>query len=186
MASIIYLTIEQSYLSSSDPRYCSSRIVGPEQEREPSNRTDAFLRRTYVSKQRISPIPSSSENPLLAFDPGHITFILDPTPPVMLVACLALGCAISSFAYRRQDHDRYQAPLFILAITAATFSGLALDVNSDIIMLGLIPWAVCAAMAASTGLHWFLRSFSDRVRKCSTTVYCCGLGEKVGFGGEEV
>ncbi|TVY57898.1 hypothetical protein LCER1_G001438, partial [Lachnellula cervina] len=108
-------------------------------------------------RQRTNPISipttsssSSPETPLLAFNPGHMPFILDPSPPLMLAACLALGCAISSFAYRRQEHDRYQAPIFILAITAATLCGLLLDVGSDVVMLGLIPWAVCVAMGAST------------------------------------
>lgn len=101
----------------------------------------------------------------------------------MLAACLALGCAISSFAYRRQEHDRYQAPIFILAITAATLCGLLLDVGSDVVMLGLIPWAVCVAMGASTGVHCLLRWVGFEGAGMRRRVYCCEVGEKVVLGG---
>lgn len=99
----------------------------------------------------------------------------------MLVACLTVGCAISSFAYRRQDGDRYQAPIFVFAVTAATISGLALDVNANIVMLALIPWALFGAMILSTGVHWFVRRFG-RARFSRT--YCCELGEKGGLVGQ--
>lgn len=93
----------------------------------------------------------------------------------MLGACLFLGCAISSFAYRRQDGDRFQAPIFVFAITAATISGLAMEVNANIVMLALIPWALCGSMILSTGVHWLLRRCS---RGNYSRTYCCELGEK--------
>jgi hypothetical protein len=75
----------------------------------------------------------------------------------MLGSCLVLGCSISSFAYRRQESDRFQAPVFALAITIALTAGIAFGVNADLILLGLIPWALCFAMGASVVLHAFLR-----------------------------
>ncbi|KAF4632761.1 hypothetical protein G7Y89_g5360 [Cudoniella acicularis] len=106
----------------------------------------------------------------LQTDCGHITFIFDPSPAVMLGACIVEGCAISSFAFRRQAHDRYQAPIFVFAITAATISGLALGINANVIMLGVIPWAVFLSMVLSTILHWFLRRY---FRAKSTERHCC-------------
>jgi len=197
MGSKLHLTIEQSRSSSRYPTHSSSRTRGPISP----NRADAFLRSNctppalatcwemlivsfcslitasytlHNELRRISPTSSSGEQ-ILAFDPGHATFIFDPSPTVMLGACLALGCGISSFAYRRQESDRYQAPIFVFGITAATISGLALDVNANIIMLALIPWALCGAMILSTGVHWFLkRCFRSRYSR----TYCCELGEK--------
>jgi len=197
MGSVLYLTIEQSHSSSRCSNLSPRMTTGP----DAPDRTDDFLRKNctppalatcwemlissfcslittsytlHNELRRIGPIPNSHE-PSLAFDPGHITFIFDPSPTVMLAACLALGCAISSFAYRRQEGDRYQAPIFVFAITAATISGLALNVNANLIMLGLIPWALCGAMIFSTGVHCFLRMFS---RARLTRTYCCELGEK--------
>jgi hypothetical protein len=111
---------------------------------------------------------------------GHFEWILDPPPALMLFACLVLGCSISSFAYRRQDGDRYQTPIFVLAITSATIFGLALGVNSNIIMLGVIPWALCLAMIGSVATHWLIRRCSrDRV-VTYTEIHCCQQGEKEG------
>jgi len=91
----------------------------------------------------------------------------------MLGSCLALGCSISSFAYRRQEGDRYQALIFGLAITAATIFGLVLKVNPNLIMLGLIPWALCCSMIFSTAFHWLLRRCSGKRRYVG-----CGSDEK--------
>ena len=82
----------------------------------------------------------------------------------MLASCLILGCAISSFAYRRQEQDRYQNPIFILAITAASIFGLGMGVNTNLIMLGLIPWALCFSMVFSCTVHWLVRRCSPRPR----------------------
>ncbi len=93
----------------------------------------------------------------------------------MLGACLVLGCSISSFAHRRQQGDRYQSLIFVLAITQCTIFGLVLGVNANLIMLGLIPWALCVAMIYSVAVHWL-------VRRCRRDVYlklhCCEMGEK--------
>jgi len=110
---------------------------------------------------------------VLAFDPGHFSLILDPPPALMLFCCLALGCSISSFCYRRQEDDAFQTPIFVLAITGATIFGLGMGVSSNLIMLGLIPWACCFAMVFSTTLHWLVRRCSRR-----TSVLVCQIDEK--------
>jgi hypothetical protein len=96
----------------------------------------------------------------------------------MLGSCLLLGCSISSFAYRRQEDDHYQTPIFVLAITAASIFGLSLGINANMIMLGLIPWALCFSMVFSTAVHWLVRRCSG---KRSYIVY--ELDEKEAFPG---
>ncbi|KAG0650843.1 hypothetical protein D0Z07_2281 [Hyphodiscus hymeniophilus] len=97
-----------------------------------------------------------------AFDPGYCSFILDPSPVLMLVFCIVLGCSVSSFCYRHQEQDRAQAPIFIFTVvTAATF-GLELRISANVIMLELIPWVLCFSMVFSTAVHWLLRRCSKR------------------------
>ena len=56
--------------------------------------------------------------------PGWIFYVscgFQLLPPAwMLAACLLLGCYVSSSIYRRQDEHSFQAPVFALAILAAT------------------------------------------------------------------
>jgi hypothetical protein len=122
--------------------------------------------------------PSSSEfqfHILPEHDEGYFAFILDPPPALMLGACLLLGCSISSFAYRRQRDDHYQTPIFALSVVAATVSGLALGVSTNLIMLGLIPWSLCTAMVVSVIAHWGVRRCG---RRDYTVINCCEVGEK--------
>jgi hypothetical protein len=80
----------------------------------------------------------------------------------MLSSCLVLGCAVSSFIYRRQEKDRYQTLIFVVAITAASTIGLASGVCANLVMLGLIPWALCLSMLFSSILHWLVKRYSRR------------------------
>jgi hypothetical protein len=91
----------------------------------------------------------------------------------MLSSCLILGCAISSFAYRRQEQDKYQTAIFIIAIGGASAAGLILRVDANLIMLGLIPWALCLAMIISSSLHWLLKSYNSH-----QTNICCDINKK--------
>jgi uncharacterized membrane protein YfcA len=104
---------------------------------------------------------------MLAFEPGYFSVILDPSPAVMLIFCIIIGCAVSSYCYRRQEEDRFQAPIFALLIVIATTLGFGLRVNANLIMLGLVPWALCFSMVASTAVHWLVR----RCNKKSYRVY---------------
>ncbi|PVH89404.1 hypothetical protein DL98DRAFT_101414 [Cadophora sp. DSE1049] len=111
-----------------------------------------------------------------AIDTSYFAFMLDPSPTLMLFACLILGCSISSFAYRRQREDVYQSLIFILAITISTIFGFTLGINANLIMLGLIPWALCFAMMCSVTIHWAVRR---RTRGTYTRIQCCEIGEKL-------
>ena len=110
-----------------------------------------------------------------ALDHSYFAIILNPSAALMLFACLLIGGSISSFAYRRQREDVYQSLIFVLAITISTIFGLSLGMNANLIMLGLIPWALCFAMMCSVAIHW-------AVRRCTCRLYariqCCEIGEK--------
>jgi hypothetical protein len=72
----------------------------------------------------------------------------------MLAACLVLGCSVSSFVYRRQDRDPAQAAVFLMFIIWAVVLGRAgLGASANLVMLGCVPWALCAAMPASAAVH---------------------------------
>ena len=115
----------------------------------------------------------SHADPELAFDPGHFSFFLNPSPAVLLGSCLILGCSISSFAYRHQENDKYQTPIFVVAIAAVSIFGFALGINVNLIMLGLFPWALCIAMILSTCVHCLARYCRRR-----KSYVVCGLDEK--------
>ena len=83
--------------------------------------------------------------------------IVDPSPALMLSCCLILGCSVSSFIYRRQEHDQFQTPFFVLVTTFAVTFGIGMHLHSNLIMLALIPWALCFAMITSSLGHWVLR-----------------------------
>lgn len=125
------------------------------------------------NKQGI--ISRGAESQTIFIDTSYFAFILNPSPTLMLFACLILGCSISSFAYRRQQKDRYQSLIFVLAITTSTIFGLSLGINANLIMLGLIPWALCFAMACSVAVHWAVRRCT---RGTYTRIQCCEIGEK--------
>ena len=104
--------------------------------------------------------PDDTELRIQAFDPGHFSFVLDPSPALVLVFCVVLGCSVSSFCYRNQGQHRFQALIFVLATIAAINLGFGLGVNANLILLGLIPWAMCFSMLFSTAIHWLVRRCS--------------------------
>lgn len=87
-----------------------------------------------------------------------LSWIFDPKPGVMLVACLVYGYSISSYSYKRQHDDKYQTGIFVLAICGACSIGAALGESANVIMLGYIPWAVCLAVLLSGFVHWIMRT----------------------------
>jgi hypothetical protein len=106
-----------------------------------------------LSEQGIS--LSNFEQQILAFDLGHFSFILGPPFVVFFVFCLVLGRSVASFTYRRHQ-DEFQIPIFLLIIIATPTMGWALGINANLIMMVLIPWGLCFAMAFSCILRWLL------------------------------
>ncbi|KAK1834827.1 hypothetical protein QBC39DRAFT_342961 [Podospora conica] len=85
-------------------------------------------------------------------------FLLYPSPGLMLCCCLVFGCCVSSFAHRRQDEDGLQLVVFTVFLAGAVVVGYALEASANLILLGFIPWAMCAAMATSLSGHHLYRT----------------------------
>ncbi|KAJ2902563.1 hypothetical protein MKZ38_000393 [Zalerion maritima] len=84
--------------------------------------------------------------------------IVNPSPALVLASCLVLGCSVSSFIHRRQDHDPAQTAVFATFVVFAVVLGRAgLGANANFIVLGCVPWALCAAMPVSLAVHFFTR-----------------------------
>ena len=58
----------------------------------------------------------------------------------------------------------FQAPIFVILITAAVIASLSWGVNANIQLLLVLPWTVCSAMIGSAMIHWLYR-------RCSLTIY---------------
>ncbi|ORY66213.1 uncharacterized protein BCR38DRAFT_429612 [Pseudomassariella vexata] len=95
----------------------------------------------------------------------HLDFITDPSPGLMLGSCVVLGCCLSSFAHRRQDEDRYQTGIFVTLAIWAVLLGRGVGASYNMITLGFVPWALCAAMLLSFGGHSVGRWLVGRRRK---------------------
>lgn len=82
---------------------------------------------------------------------------LSPSPGVMFTSSLVLGCCVSSFLYRHQKDDSYQALVFTSAIIGSVVVGQIAGADLDLILLGFLPWALCTAMFLSVCGHALLR-----------------------------
>lgn len=68
----------------------------------------------------------------------------------MLASSLTLGCTLSSWAHRRRARgDLYQGPVFAVWAAWAICVGAGLGCSADAVILGLVPWALCAAAVCS-------------------------------------
>jgi len=53
-----------------------------------------------------------------------------------------------------------------------------MGVNANVIMLGVIPWALCLAMIGSVATHWLIRRCSRDRNIIYTEIHCSEQGEK--------
>jgi hypothetical protein len=67
------------------------------------------------------------------------------------------GCSISSYSYKRQNVDKYQNTILVLAIFASCAIGTLLGESSTLILLGYVPWAICIGVLLSAFYHWVKR-----------------------------
>ncbi|KAF7895330.1 hypothetical protein EAF00_007144 [Botryotinia globosa] len=112
------------------------------------------------------------------FNSGSLGVILDPYALSLLVSCVLLGCSISSFTHRRQGHDRCQSLILAFAILTATTIGFGLGIDSNLIMLGFVPWALILAMVLSVFVHWTVRRHR-RPRNCPGMFFLETIGKSV-------
>lgn len=82
---------------------------------------------------------------------------LGPSSGVMFTSCLVLGFCVSSFIYRHQKDDQYQALVFTSAIVGSVISGKIAGAGLNLILLGFLPWSLCTAMFLSICGHALLR-----------------------------
>ncbi|KAI0541170.1 hypothetical protein GGR58DRAFT_58460 [Xylaria digitata] len=90
----------------------------------------------------ISPLPSSISHGML------------------LVSCLVLGCCVSSYRHRMQGREPYQGIFFLVWIVWVSLVGLGAGCEVDTVVVGMVPWALVAAMLSSyfghTGGQWLM------------------------------
>lgn len=95
---------------------------------------------------------------------------LNPSPGVMFTSSLVLGCCVSSFLYRHQNDDPYQALVFASAIVGSVMFGQFAGADLDLLLLGFVPWALCTAMFLSVCGHALLRWMGTRSRAENTAM----------------
>ncbi|KAI5867049.1 hypothetical protein GGS23DRAFT_303028 [Durotheca rogersii] len=86
------------------------------------------------------------------------------SPGLALGSCLVLGCCLSSYAHRRRDQDQYQTIVFAIWIVWAVWVGWGIGTSADVVTLGIVPWALCAAMLSSFVGHLGARWLATRAR----------------------
>ncbi|KAI1465713.1 uncharacterized protein F4812DRAFT_461407 [Daldinia caldariorum] len=107
-------------------------------------------------------IDSHGQNLLRAV---RLDLLLKNVPPgLALGSCLILGCCLSSYTHRRRDRDPYQPLVFAAWIIWAVFIGWGTGISANVVTLGVIPWASCAAMLSSFFIHVGARWVTNRER----------------------
>jgi hypothetical protein len=110
-------------------------------------------RSTYPMPHADRPIQVNDSNVI-----GHVlAHIHHPAPKLVLVAALGFGCCVSSFVYRRQGEDPFQVLVFALIVGTAATVAYGAGASSDMMLLGYMPFAACAAMSISVFGHAMFR-----------------------------
>ncbi|KAH9994167.1 hypothetical protein F4779DRAFT_623371 [Xylariaceae sp. FL0662B] len=98
----------------------------------------------------------SGSSPLLTRDIIRlirVEFLTHISPGLALGSCLVLGCCLSSYTHRRRCQDQYQIIVFVTWIAWAICVGWGIGASADMVTLGIVPWALCAAMPSSFATH---------------------------------
>lgn len=91
-----------------------------------------------------------------------MSILTDLSPSYMLGSCVILGCCVSSFAHRRQDHDKFQSIIFVAMVLWGVTVGRGMGISANLITLSLVPGALCTAMIMSFSGHEFARWLVNR------------------------
>ncbi|KAK6863720.1 hypothetical protein PG995_000248 [Apiospora arundinis] len=92
-------------------------------------------------------------------------FLTHPGPGTALGSCLLMGFSVSLYVSRRQEKDRYQSLVFLVATTWAVILGKRLGTSANMMALGIVPWALCFAMFLSFAGHALVRELSGRSKR---------------------
>jgi hypothetical protein len=91
-----------------------------------------------------------------------VDFLLHPSAALVLSSCLLFGCCVASFFYRRRTMDPWQGLVFVVFIAWAAAVGYGVGASANLIVLGFLPWATCAAMLVSMLVQSLTRSVRSR------------------------
>jgi hypothetical protein len=86
-----------------------------------------------------------------------LSMLHHPAPRLVLISALGFGCCVSSFAYRRQKDDPFQVVVFALLVGTVATVAYGVGASSNLILLGYMPFATCAAMILSLCVHTVFR-----------------------------
>ncbi len=100
--------------------------------------------------------------------PPGLRFVSEPSAEMGLSSWVTLCCAVSYYVHRRQALDAYQTSVFLAAAFVVSVAAIVMGASRQVVLLAYVPWAACAAMAASCLGHILLRQLSKP--KDSTTV----------------
>ncbi|RYO83003.1 hypothetical protein DL766_005544 [Monosporascus sp. MC13-8B] len=160
-----------------DPRSAVLKVVSELTELIPAVLC-SFVSTAYVlraeqagpldSDNAVSPPPTPSDRFFAGSSP-RLDFLTRPSGGLMLGSFLVLGCCLSSYTHRRRGRDPYQPLVFTAWAAWAACVGLGVGCSADMIMLGLVPWALCAAVLSSyLGHVAAARWLAVRHRECET------------------
>ncbi|RYP03523.1 hypothetical protein DL764_005078 [Monosporascus ibericus] len=168
-----------------DPRSAVLQVVSELAELIPAVLC-SFVSTAYVLRaEQAGPLDSDDTifPPLTPWDRffagalPRLDFLTRPSGGLMLGSCLVLGCCLSSYTHRRRSRDPYQPLVFMAWAAWAACIGLGFGCNADMVMLGLLPWALCAAVLSSyLGHAAAARWLAARRRKCETDAVLLRLG----------
>ncbi|KAL7628782.1 hypothetical protein AAE478_000297 [Parahypoxylon ruwenzoriense] len=129
---------------------------------------------------------SMEATPLSPLSPSKILIRMIPldllecmSPGLVLGSCLVLGCCLSSYVHRRRDQDEHQAIVFVIWIIWAICVGWGIGASANMTTLGIVPWALCAAMFSSFVGHAGARWLSGR-EKCESRSFTCDIVDEKG------
>ncbi|RYP65254.1 hypothetical protein DL769_006366 [Monosporascus sp. CRB-8-3] len=171
-----------------DPRSAVLKVVSELAELVPAV-ICSFVSTAYVLRvEQAGPLDSDDTifpplTPADRFFAGalpRLDFLTRPSGGLMLGSCLVLGCCLSSYTHRRRGRDPYQPLVFTAWAAWAACVGLGVGCSADVIMLGLVPWALCAAVLSSyLGHAAAARWLAARRRECETEPVLLLLGADI-------
>ncbi|KAI1310456.1 hypothetical protein F5Y03DRAFT_346315 [Xylaria venustula] len=81
---------------------------------------------------------------------GTISSLLpDTNYSLLFVSCLVFGCCVSSYKHRMQRREPYQGIVFFMWVTWVGLAARSYGSDRDTVIVGIIPWALVAAMLSS-------------------------------------
>ncbi|KAK3906673.1 hypothetical protein C8A05DRAFT_40521 [Staphylotrichum tortipilum] len=127
-----------------------------------------LLRENIMPYELVDGPQPSEQHVTAAGGQPAASFVLRPSPELMLLSCLLFGCCVSSFTHRRQSQDPFQFVVYLVLLGGAALVGYGLRADPHLVLLGYLPFATCAAMAITVMGHgaysWLKPDVAARLR----------------------